>query len=952
MISEYQAKLYARELLLRRPADSGEKLTPVLMGAKVDLNPHQVDAALFAFRSPLSKGAILADEVGLGKTVEAAIVLAQLWAERKRAVLILAPASLRAQWRQELWEKFFLPSVIMDRKTADNLRRGGLNNPFKSDSIVIVSYDFAYRNSQILHEISWDIVVMDEAHRLRNAYRKSNRMARELRAALEGSPKLLLTATPLQNSIQELYSLVSFIDEHTFSDPRTFREHYAVPDEKAFRDLRRRLAPLCKRTLRRQVTEYIKFTERRALTQDFTLSNEEQALYDRFSEFLRQEKLWCLPSGRRPLMILVLRKLLASSSFAVEGALRTMLARLEYILYHYREYRAGEKAPAARLAPLLDDVEILSDEDPPLWGIEGETIHPKEDEESIREEINSLRAMLLRARMIRRNAKGDALLAALKTAFAMTAELGAEPRAVIFTESRRTQSYLFKLLSAGGYRGRIVLFNGSNDDPDCSGILARWRERHAGDDCLTGSRDTDMRSALVEAFREDRPIMIATEAAAEGINLQFCSLVINYDLPWNPQRIEQCIGRCHRYGQKHDVVVVNFLNRSNEADKRVFELLSEKFRLFSGVFGTSDDILGGIDSGADFEKRIADIYQSCRTPEEIQASFDALQASLSGEISSGLRGARQKLLENFDTEVTEKLRVYGRECAASLSRHEAMFWDVTRRELADLARFDPTEPLFILEKSPAPDTPAGVWSMNGEGHAWRPRHPFALRMLEGAAARRLPSALLHIHPEERRIAILAPFSRQSGWALARTLSLSALEREDHLLCAAVTDSGLRLDSEQARRIFDLPHDVASHESPVPPEKLLSLLHDALKTDEERIREELTRRNGNLFDDEMEKLDRWAEDRRTLLELRLKEMERAIGEARAEARRHVDLQEKLRARRAVTALEHRRNEMRRNLFDEQDAVDAQKERLLDGLEKNMTQKLEKEDLFLVRWVMTA
>ena len=132
---------------------------------------------------------------------------------------------------------------------------------------------------------------------------------------------------------------------------------------------------------------------------------------------------------------------------------------------------------------------------------------------------------------------------------------------------------------------------------------------------------------------------------------------MNYDLPWNPQRIEQRIGRCHRYGQKHDVVVVNFLNRKNEADQRVFELLAEKFQLFEGVFGASDEVLGAIESGVDFEKRIAAIYQRCRTPEEIKVAFDQLQLELSFEIDEAMTRRAQKLLENFDDEVREKLKV-------------------------------------------------------------------------------------------------------------------------------------------------------------------------------------------------------------------------------------------------------------------------------------------------------
>src|ERR1035438_2296567 len=155
-----------------------------------------------------------------------------------------------------------------------------------------------------------------------------------------------------------------------------------------------------------------------------------------------------------------------------------------------------------------------------------------------------------------------------------------------------------------------------------------------------------MRSALVDYFRDEGRIMIATEAGAEGINLQFCSLVVNYDLPWNPQRIEQRIGRCHRYGQKYDVVVVNFINRRNAADQRVFELLAQKFKLFNGVFGASDEVLGALESGVDFEKRIHQIYQSCRTTNEINAAFDKLQEDLDRDIQSTMKDTRSKLLEH------------------------------------------------------------------------------------------------------------------------------------------------------------------------------------------------------------------------------------------------------------------------------------------------------------------
>ena len=247
-------------------------------------------------------------------------------------------------------------------------------------------------------------------------------------------------------------------------------------------------------------------------------------------------------------------------------------------------------------------------------------------------ELERLNEYASLANSITHNAKGDNLLFALEKGFAKIEELGGKRKAVIFTESRRTQEYLLRLLSDNGYEDKIVFLNGSNNDEVSKRIYEDWKQRHDGDGAISGSRQADMKAAVVEEFRDRASILIGTEAAAEGINLQFCSLLVNYDLPWNPQRIEQRIGRCHRYGQKNDVVVINFLNKRNAADVRVYELLSEKFNLFNGVFGSSDEVIGSIESGVDFEKRIAGIYQKCKTSDEIQAEFDALQDELAESI--------------------------------------------------------------------------------------------------------------------------------------------------------------------------------------------------------------------------------------------------------------------------------------------------------------------------------
>ncbi len=737
-ITPYQATYLAYNLTRRFPPGSDERLTGAVASAQVDLNPHQVDAALFAFGSPLSKGALLADEVGLGKTIEAGLVLSQKWAENKRRILVITPSNLRKQWFQELAEKFFLPCRILEAKSYNALAKQGRARPFEVQEVIICSYQFARSKALDIQHVPWDIVVIDEAHRLRNVYKQSNVIANTLKQALLGKQKLLLTATPLQNSLLELFGLVSFIDEHTFGDLKSFRDQFAnVSQEQVFQTLKARLKPICHRTLRRQVIAYIPYTKRLPLVEEFTPEESEDRLYELVSEYLQREDLQGLPASQRSLITLVLRKLLASSTFAIAGALTSISNRLKATL--------EQQTPSRSLEDELDNDYEALDETADEW--QNDTLAQTltaDNRTAIEREIADLDAFATLAISITQNSKGKALLKALHVAFAKAKELGAAEKAIIFTESRRTQDYLLRLLAESTFAEGIVLFNGSNTDDRSKHIYNQWLEQHKGSDRVTGSRTADMRSALVDYFREQGRIMIATEAGAEGINLQFCSLVVNYDLPWNPQRIEQRVGRCHRYGQKHDVVVVNFLNRKNAADQRVFELLSEKFQLFEGVFGASDEVLGAIESGVDFEKRIADIYQRCRRPDEIKDAFDQLQRELSMEINASMTRTRQQLLENFDDEVREKLKVRDESSRAFLTRYEQLLMQLTRYELDGYADFR-NDVGFHLKRQPFPeharDIPLGQYELprrSGEAHLYRLNHPLATLLIDQARNRDLP----------------------------------------------------------------------------------------------------------------------------------------------------------------------------------------------------------------------
>ncbi|MEY4530013.1 MAG: hypothetical protein RLZZ156_734, partial [Deinococcota bacterium] len=827
----FHARLFAEELIQRFSSDSLEKLSTALIDAQVDLNPHQVDAALFAFQSPLSKGAILADEVGLGKTIEAGLVIAQKWAERKRRVLVITPANLRKQWFQELTEKFFLPCAILESKSFNAAWKAGHLLPFESDHVLICSYQFVKNKALEVRRTRWDLVVVDEAHRLRNVYKSSSILAQDIKQAIEHAPKILLTATPLQNNLLELYGLVSIIDDRTFGDLASFREQYSnLSDQKTFLALRERLKAVCHRTLRRQVQPFIKYTKRYPMVEDFTPHKNEQELYQMVGGYLQRENLQALPNSQRNLITLVLRKLLASSSFAIAGALENIAKRLKKRL---------EKQVQDPIE--LEDYEAF-ETTAEEWSEENEPVPPLNDfdRQAIQQEITDLEQFYALAASIDDNAKGQALLTALKRAFAEANRLGAQRKAIIFTESKRTQAYLLRLLENSEYNGKVVLFNGTNTDPASRKIHTTWQKRHAGTDRVTKTT-ADVRSALVDEFREQAEIMIATEAGAEGINLQFCSLVVNYDLPWNPQRIEQRIGRCHRYGQAHDVVVVNFLNRSNEADQRVFELLTEKFKLFDGVFGSSDEVLGAIESGVDFEKRIMQIYQQCRTPIEIQSAFDELQTSLGEEITDSMKTTRQKLLENFDEEVNQRLKVSEAKSKETLSRFEQLLMNLTKAELGNAATFGDNG--FELHHNPTTSNiPLGRYELprrNPEAHYYRLSDTLAQYVIETAKNRSLENQELEFDytAYTGKISVLENLQGRAGWLRLSKYSISALtQTEDYLVFA--NDTGIEADI--LPHLFKLSAKVIAN---APTETPPSSLEVHTTEQQRRIHQEISQRNA-------------------------------------------------------------------------------------------------------------
>ncbi|MGH3684916.1 MAG: DEAD/DEAH box helicase [Pseudonocardiaceae bacterium] len=473
--------------------------------------------------------AILADEVGLGKTIEAGLVLSEL---RMRGLadraLVVTPAGLVSQWGEELERKFALPTTVAARGGWE----AGEDRP-----VVLASLAAARRDplkSAVLDQ-QWDVVIVDEAHRLRTPTSASGRLARALRTRY----LLLLTATPVENRLQDLYELVNLVAPGLLGTAEEFRCTHGSPDTGV--DALRNVAALRSRTrqimVRHRRSEVaVLLPQRLAETVLVTPCEAERSLYAEITSRIRGEASAAAPAQR-----LTLRSLT----------------------------RLAGSSPAA-VAPTLAKVG---------W-------HDLAD----------------RARAIERPRKTDELLARLRT----HVERG--EKVLVFTAFRHTLDALVTEVAAAGIPAA----------------------------CYHGSLSRRDKDAAVSSFRDDVPVLLSTESAGEGRNLQFCHVMINMDLPWNPMQIEQRLGRLHRVGQDHDVLLANLVSRGT-IEERILHVLESKINLFELVVGELDMILGRVTDDFDFETSVFTAYVTAADDAAFAASLDDLGADLARARSDYLR---------------------------------------------------------------------------------------------------------------------------------------------------------------------------------------------------------------------------------------------------------------------------------------------------------------------------
>ena len=879
----FNQRILAEDLVRVRRPDERERYAAAQRQARIDPNPHQIDAVIFALRRLREGGCILADEVGLGKTVEAGLVIAQSRAEGAQRILLIVPKSLIGQWQGELLNLFGIQA--RENETS-----------FFAPGVYLVGREFAgsERGSIPLGAAPpFDLAVIDEAHEIfAGLYKRYDRdgtydetssqavMAHRVRGFLRSTSVLLLTATPMQNSLAELWGLVQYVEPTgtLLGDIATFREVFCSEDDRSLipgqeHELKRRLAMVQRRTLRRQAQEFLErpFTQRRCRLYDYAMTDNERSLYDDVTEYLLEPSLYAFAGRQRRLLLLGFHRRMASSIKALAASLENVAARLRHLQAGVR----SDNTVASVLEDLEDDEEIDQSSE--------ESAAPV-DRTGLAAELARIEGFIARAQSLPHDAKARSFQKAIKVVVDMARQGRGSGKAVVFTESITTQEYLRSLLLAIGLGDEdITLFRGVNDHARAHQAFAVWQqeEGHLFPPGSRPSREVGIRLALVHEFRRRSKVLVCTEAGAKGLNLQFCETVINYDLPWNPQRIEQRIGRCHRYSQNRDVTVVNFLARDNQAHRLTFEILSQKLDLFGRVLDASDHVLHEPRTetpellvstlSAEFESDLRSIYSRSRTLDEVIREIAALRDKISERRATfEMEYARtsQIIESRFDENVRrvfKRLREDLPESLAALDRDLANLVDgyLTALGVKYRRSDEPGRSVFNIE--PEAELPGEVGDCRrfatGDARALTDAEPLNLvHPLVLAAIRHATSwsgdASVTLHLPSDSSAHLTALAGKVGVICVVLVHYAGFEPVERLAAAAVVD-GAPIDPALAAKLTGLhAADGPAFDVPVKAQWLDEAVDEAVFADQRQIEEG----EHKHFKEAIGQLERFMEDK--------------------------------------------------------------------------------------------
>jgi ERCC4-related helicase len=908
MISEFQAKYFKEKLLLKCINTDIHRIGNSMMSSKIALNPHQINAALEFFKNPLQKGIIFADEVGLGKTIEAGIVICQYWCEQKRQILIITPASLINQWYEELFEKFHLTSTIIDAKTFQN------PNFMWVDGIYICSYNTVYNNERYFNS-DFNLVVIDEAHKLRNVYKENSLISKAVKETFEGKKKLMLTATPFQNNLLELYGLISLIDDSQLEEIDLFKHKYINNFEIYINELRNNINKYFVRTLRNDVQKYIKYTERHVSIQYYNSNYKEDEFYNAVTNLLYDSSAFDIyEGGPRQLITVLLQKLLSSSSYAVLCTLRNIVKNNSLI-----ETITDNEG-------MLDNI-VLTE------GNDGEL------ENNFVKVINNCIQI---GESIKNDSKYESLVKLLNQTFIEIEDSAYKrnKKILIFTESKKTQEYLFERLVKEGYT-KTLIFNGENNSPEINSIYKEYTKTQG----KITNKSTAIRHAIVKAFKEDYEILIATDAAAEGLNLQFCSIVINYDLPWNPQKIEQRIGRCHRYGQTYDVIVINLLNSNNSIDNRIYDIISRKFNIFENTFGSSDQVLGNINDFSNIEKTIQNIYRKCRNPKEIELAFIELQNAYKEEIQNDVEIAQEFMKQYFDEEIQNIFTSTFNEAKQMLNNMEFMFLNLIQYVFNDTIIINSSLKTFEIIGTNLFDGKYHISnSIDHEGYKHCTLNDeLGTFVLEKSNKCKTSGKLkLFLTSADTHIGFFDNKTIKTGTLILSKIIYDSFEINEALVLTGFLDDGTQIPEDICDKMLRLKSTDEYY-------KILETEYDKIHSNEiENKIEEIKEYNNTIFREEMKNVNIWADNKIENLQFETSELRKQRTELQKKFDLSNNLEEQLEIQKSIEQISKKITKSWLQLAEAEEIVNNKKKILVTKLKQEKDKKVEVSEIFKLRF----
>ena len=726
----------------------GDMLSSAFASSDIKIYPFQVAAAAFALRSPYRKGVILCDEAGMGKSHEAMLVITQKWLEGSNRILLVTPnADLLRQWTELIDLHYTVPYIVLTSRDEWQANISDENpNAFVQNAIIVSTYDFVSDNESGAKEVDWDLTVFEEANALSSVYHTDNKQARALKRIAGNSFKLLITGTPIEKNIMDLYGLIWFIDEAVLPKEQDFLSRYLRKPEN-YPELAERVSGYCFRTLRSQAKDYAKVTERILITYEYEQSEKERQLYDMLYGYINKPGKIAFPEMDKYDLALRLLSLQSSSTAAVLQTVKGIVKRLE----------AQPDVP---------------------------------------DEIDEWRLIQAAAEKVIQDSKAKALLNALKSGFSVTKKSGAGKKAVIFTESAETQKMLTALLSD---RYKTFVYNGGAD------------------------------YNAIRKFKAEGDILISTDSGAKGFNLENAAFVIHYDLPFNTLKMEQRIDRCHRLGQENDVLSLAFIDKKNFADVRKLELVNKRMLVADGVFGITDEVMGGFTG--DLEAAFEAVSSNIRTREQIEAVYQQTLVQNRNENKRLVSAAEDILFTAFSKELADKVNLSPKYIGEKSEEINSALWNIVKwfferyNASYDDCRFEIDEtnktvtatnyeklPLLFYYWAGSRNKPYYSLKSYGMAKDFKPRYG---RITPASVIGR---GIIHELQCSDSGKIIVNAKTEPCEIALYTVSLSASNRpiRDYTVLCGETESGEILTDEQCRNILNLPvnkYEESEHKSP-------------------------------------------------------------------------------------------------------------------------------------------